>query len=364
MLNQGQTYPIGLDLGPDDLFAVQLERAGRGLRIREAMHRHLDADTDGDPLSDSSLPGFLKKLRQKANFRGKRVVLRLDSSQVFSFPLQFQAERDEDPEQAILRQSENHIPYALEDAVLDYSCLQALDSKNPTGYACTVVASRREYICRCLSLMKEAGLDVRVIEYGAPSLIRLHDHLLGMPREPAILCYLGRKQTLIGFASRDRIYAERHLPWGVDRCLDKLKRNLVQDDARARWLLGSYGLKYGLRTELEPAEMERLDRDTLRAVYQIIISPLEELVHEFNRLFAYIRSEERQVRFEGTMLYGHLQVIQGLESYLAGRINLPVQEMAPAAHFKTGPKCRLPEAEIDSGFALALGLSLRRVPWL
>ena len=364
MQQTGQTYPIGIDLGPDDLFAVQLERSGRKLRIREAMHRQLDETADGDPLSEPALAGVLAGLRNKWAFKGKKVVLRLDSPQVFSFPLQFQAERGEDPEQAILRQSENHIPYALEDAVLDYSCLQPLNSDEPIRYASTVVATQRDYVGRCLTIMKRAGLDCEAMEYGAPSLIRLHGHIEGMSEEPVILCYLGRYQTLISFASRDRIYAERHLPWGMEKCVDKLKRNIVQDDSRARWLLGSYGLAYGLRSRLDNKKIEGMDRTTLRAVYQIIISPLEELVHEFQRLFAYIRSDAKQIRFEGASLYGHLGAIKGFEEYLAGRINLPVKRMNPSQHLKKSPKCRLPEADIDSGFALALGLSLRRVPWL
>ncbi len=364
MQNKGQTYPIGIDLGPGNLFAAQLESSGKGLRIREAMHRELNEGSDGEPLSDNALPDLLTDIRKNMNFRGKRVVLRLDSPQVFSFPLQFQAEKDEDPEQAILRESSSHIPFDLGEAVIDYSCLKPLSNEEPIKYACIVVATKRDYVEHCLSTIKKTGLDVEVMEYGASSLIRLHDYLAGMPDDPVILCYLGWRQTMISFASKDRIYAERHLPWGLGICVDKLKRNLVHDDKRARHLLARYGLKYWIRDKLGLEELQDLDPDTLRAVHQIIISPLEKLVHEFHRLFAYIRSEERQIQFKGTMLYGHLEVIEGLENYLADRINLPVHKITLTQHIKTGLKCRLPESEIGSGFALALGLCLRKLPWL
>ena len=101
-----------------------------------------------------------------------------------------------------------------------------------------------------------------------------------------------------------------------------------------------------------------------RAIYQIIIPHIEELIGEFYKMIVFLRSEERDSVFEGICIYGEGTLINHLDSYIEGRLNIPTQVKNSMTKLGLSDDGSLPDSSESAQFALALGLAMRKVRWL
>ena len=102
----------------------------------------------------------------------------------------------------------------------------------------------------------------------------------------------------------------------------------------------------------------------LRAVFQIITPYIEEVIHEFHKIIAYVRSEISNPIFEGIYLYGQGTRIRNLDRYIERRLNIPTKLVNPFTNATLSDKDIPTDTSEGALFALALGLALRKVPWL
>ena len=129
--------------------------------------------------------------------------------------------------------------------------------------------------------------------------------------------------------------------------------------------------KYGLIYENRESDKDGMDpneesmRDSMpRAVYQIITPYIEELLEEFHKMIGYLRSEEQNVDFEGIYIYGQGAFIHDMDGYIGRRLDIPTNLVNPMTKIGLSEEGVLADMSEGFRFALALGLAMRKVPWL
>jgi len=369
MLNLTTRYPIGIDIGAQDIYAAQLKDTKRGLKIRGLAHRQVAEGTVDASGVNESLLTSLKAVSKDNRFSGRRVVLRIPPQFVFSFPLRFQLNAGEDLEEAILRESRDYLPFPMDEAVIDYPSIVSQSLEGVTEYKTTIAAVRRDYIETYLLVLKKAGFIVEAVDFGVSALIRLHTYLHDPGQTPIILCNIGSRQSLLAVVTSDNIIAQIDINWGLENLLRTVLANLnvTGSEDRARIFLQKYGLLYEdrLQTQAKDATEEPgLEEDTLRVMYQIITPYVEELVYEFHKFIGYVRSEENNVVFDGIFLYGQAAFVRDLERYLEKRLRIPTRFVDIFMKADTPDTISQTEALERIPFALALGLAMRKVTWL
>ncbi len=365
MLNIKTRYPIGIDINGDDLYATQLRHSRLGPVVKGVLHREIGGQSDDESDSDNEILPLLKELAGDGTFRGRRVVIRLPPRHLYSFPIRFQLKKNESLEGAIVRETREYLPFPVEEAVLDYPSIMATLSEGEERYRVNVVALRRGLVERYLSLLKRAGFTVEAIENGISALIRLHNYLRSAPNDPTILCHIDRNRTTLSALTKQGIVAELNAQWGIQRALRRLQANLElgNDHRKAGFLLRTFGLTYEDRkTEVDFSDAK--DDRMQRAVYQIIVPSIEELVNELHKTISYLRSEASDASFQEIHIYGQSGMIRDLDRFVARRLNIKTRIMNPLAEFPLATKELFPDDSNGSPFACALGLSLRRLPWL
>jgi Tfp pilus assembly PilM family ATPase len=220
-----------------------------------------------------------------------------------------------------------------------------------------------------LLMLKQAGLIVEAVDFGVSSLIRLHNHLYDAIHNPIILCNIGQTQSLLSIVTKDSILAQHNVAWGIQILLRRILTNLElsNEKDKAKILLIKYGLVHEDRESCNngPDVTEDITTDNIRrAIYQIIASYMEELTHELHKIVGYVRSEERNVVFEGIYMYGQAPFIRCLDHYLERRLNSPTTLINPMTKVALSDNSTLPDISEGAPFALALGLAMRKVPWL
>jgi type IV pilus assembly protein PilM len=369
MLKLNSKYPIGIDIDDQNVYAVQLKQLRTDFAVRGLVYREFDGETARDIEASDGLLSFLKEIRRDKQFVGKRVVAHLSSQNVFSFPIRFQLGEEETLEDAILRQSKEHLPFPIEQGIIDYSSITALPSSESDEHTATIIAVRRDVIEKYLHIFKRAGLIVETIDCGISSLIRLHSYLFDLGRNPIILCNIGYNQSMLSAVTADCILAQRNIPWGARILLGRIraKLELSNDEHTAKMLLKKYGLMYEDH-ESSSTDMDS-DRNTMtntysRTVYQIVTPHIEEWLNEIRKITSYLKSKDPDQRFEGIYIYGYAPFIANLDRYLEKRLEITTRLVNPMAEVALTNDNILPDVSEGAPFGLALGLGMQKVSWL
>jgi type IV pilus assembly protein PilM len=256
----------------------------------------------------------------------------------------------------------------MEEAVIDYPSLEAVNSGDAPEYKAIMIAARRALIEKYASVLRKVGIVLEAVDFQVSSLIRLHRHQRNGQPGHQILCHLGMNQTLLAIVANGSILAQRHVPNGLQLLLGKIEDNLAlaQGNRSAKAMLQKYGLAYEdqQRADRGPAVQSDETSRLQRVIYQILSPQIEQLLHELHKIIGYVRSEAPNSVFENISVYGPGILIRKLDDYLASRLNIPAQLLNPLQTMAL-PNDGTPVDPAEGGpFALALGLAMRKVPWL
>ncbi|NNG02245.1 MAG: pilus assembly protein PilM [Desulfobacteraceae bacterium] len=372
------TYPIGVDLADQYVYAAQFKKNANGPVIRGLYDRMLDKGlfewTADDPDLDAEFSGQLtaifKEIRTSDDFADRRIVLKLPAHLLFTFPVTFELEEEATVEAAIVRECRRYLSFPLEEAVIDYPGIDRMADGDTPRYRASIIAVRRDQVEKYLSLASSAGLVVEAIDYGMAALFRLHHHLYPIKPKPMILCNLGYRQSLLAIVTADNILAQRAVTWGFHDIAERIRSNfeLPAASGSLAGLIRTCGLRYetGRHGQDAPgdnsSDTSMGDMDVHRTVYQVLAPYVDELIHELHQIIAYVRSETRHTAFESIALYGQGSDVHHLDQYLESRLGIPTRCINPMTKISAGEK------SVDSSgaanYAIALGLGLRQVKWL
>jgi type IV pilus assembly protein PilM len=369
MVALNSRYPIGIDIGKNNIYAAQLKENRQGLMIRGLVHREYQNDKGGILEAKDVLIPLLRDVVKDKRLKGKRVVVHFPSEYILSFPLSFQLGKAETIEAAIMRSSKQYLTFPLEEAIIDYPSLTSVSGDEGNRYRASVVAARKDQITDYLSILNAAGLTVEVVDFGVSSLLRFHNYPQQTIEHSIILCNIGYSQSLLSIVTKDSILVQRSVARGIRTVLKNLQANLElsADSDEAKVLLKKYGLFYEDCLDcLVPEDKTAPDdmRDMYRAIYQIINPHIEQLVHEFHRVIGYARSEQQDAVLEGIYIYGPGTFIRHLDRYLEKRLNIPANLINPLNKVGLSEDASLSDLSEVGSFGLALGLAMRKVTWL
>jgi type IV pilus assembly protein PilM len=357
MFNLRSTYPIGIDLSDQSIYAVQLKETRQGLAVRGLAHREFELGDEGIFDTGDALISEIEEALNNRAFRGKRVVVHFPPENIISFPISFQVGEAETLEEAILREAEQHLPFPIAEAIIDYASIVSLPSGGANRYKASITTAHRDQMKKYLLMLKEAGLTVEAVEGGISCLIRLHRYLYEFDSNPIVLCNIGYTGSILSVVTGDGILVQRSLPWGIQILLRKVQENLEISRDRAKTIVKQYGILCN--------DGINLGDSMSRAINQMATTYLEELIHEFHNIIGYVISEEQDVVLERIYIYGQGSLIRYMDRYLEREVNIPTTLI-----INPMTKVELPEDNILSdvsegaSFALALGLAMRKVTWL
>jgi type IV pilus assembly protein PilM len=362
-------YPIGIDIGHCHIYAAQLEADPKGLAIKGLFHGSVGEVPAASSDRDREITASLTQIRKNRRFQGKAAVVSLPSSDTLNFPIRLAIDPERDVEEAIVEEARNHLPYPVSEAIIDYPSLVQVSSGTPDIYRVTVVSVHRDTLARYERVFRHAGLVLEAVDFNASALLRLYRRRHPQPTGVVALALIGRTRTMLSVISGEEILGHRNIDWGVQVLADKLMINFGHSKGieNTRSLLERYGFAYhrfnGGGAKEESAEGPE-QSDTMRAVSQVITPLVEELVHEFHKMFSYIRSETASILIDKLCLYGAAGGVFRLDRFLSHRLGIPTVLIDPLSD-GTLKMNGASNGGLDASlYALALGLAARRIPWL
>ena len=141
MVSLNSKYPIGIDIGKNNIYAAQFKENRQGLVIRGLVHRQYQSENGGILEARDVLIPLLRDVVKDKQLKGKRVVVHFPSEYILSFPISFQLGKDETVEAAIMRNSKQYLTFPLEEAIIDYPSLTLVSGEEGNKYRASVVAA-------------------------------------------------------------------------------------------------------------------------------------------------------------------------------------------------------------------------------
>ncbi len=352
------TFSLGIELGPQRLNLVQMERvAGKAALRAMASIPHpfaLDELRD-DP---QKLKASLKQAYAMQPFKGKRVVSCLPADQIKLITVSFRPVEGEPDTVPVIAELRERLKGELDDMVVDFMTLRQEEADSPKRDALVALAPRDKVVAH-LDLLAHAGLDVDALDIGPAALARLVSHAgaihaPGFPNLPNVLLVnFGTDSSYLTVIWGRRLMLDRSVDFSENRLFSRLQQVLEMPRELATRLLYEH--------RAETRAKESAPDETHHMVAEVLRPEINQLLQEINKTLVYMASRTRGKSVDKIYLAGRVCNYPGILSSLAGQLHVPVEKLDPIAVFRSATNQFAADLGTMAGMALTTGLALRGV---
>ncbi|MFP3515851.1 type IV pilus assembly protein PilM [Pseudomonas sp. SIMBA_077] len=235
---------VGVDIGSHTIKIVELSRSNGTFQLEAYAIEPLatllvDDQTSAEP---KSVAQTLLKALSKSAVSARDAVVALPDTQVICKKIEVDADlREDDLELYVRLEAEQHIPYALDEAALDFEVLGAL-ANDPERLQVLLVTCRQQALAWYEAVLSHAGLKARVIAVQADALARAIEGATPvikdspLPTTVAVIDF-AHDTTLLSIVRQEQVLYTRELLFGVDtfedetfnmQALEHVRRGLEQ----------------------------------------------------------------------------------------------------------------------------------------
>ncbi len=350
------THAFGLDIGDRSIKAVELRLSRFSIgKPRLTMHAWNEIPIPEGMFSPGKIErpaeaaALLRSVVQTATpkpIRPRAVVLSLPESTTFVKTIEIPRVPREQVALAIARESEEHIPLPLAEAILDWQLLVPLEQDKTIR--AIVAAAPRALVENFVTTLEDTGLIVLAVEAEALSLVRglLLEDLL--PGDNAIgILDLGATRSNIIIFDEGTIQLSTSIRFSGDTVTKMIaeRLNISWEDAE----------KIKIECGLEPERCENRIRPIIATILSDLVSDIRTALNAY-----------RQSKTDGHPV-GLLYITGGsanatmIDTFLRQKLHLKVHRANPLRGFLTPASF---PAERAASFTTAIGLARRATRYL
>lgn len=259
-------FTLGLDIGNASIKCVELEWEGDQFKLSQIAKAAIENS------SKEALSAALQRLFSQKSFTAKKIRIAVSGPSLIIRRVQLPRLTYSELKGAIRFEAESHIPFPIDDCVLDFQILSEAPDKKTMNVL--LVAAKRELVQERLQMVAPLGLEVEVVDVAAASMINAFEKLNEDSHE--------RAQGLLNIGSQSSLLAILH-----EKQLFYVREMAV----------GSHGITQALSEMkgIAEAEAEKLKIDSPAELAQDISSAarkgLEPLVEELRTAIDYFENE-------------------------------------------------------------------------
>jgi type IV pilus assembly protein PilM len=273
MSNFGNAHkPLGIDLGASCIKAVQLSRAGRTVKVKGIYKVDINREKTERPSPEIFIES-LKRLFTENKIHADLIVS--------SFPLSLAIVRNtvvpfgdrKKINQVIKFQAEPHIPFPIEEVVIDFHELAKEPEENEKTPV-IIVGAKKDRIAKHLEICKEGGVDPAAI--GLDAFLLVNNYLVRAAEsteESIALLDIGATKSLLVLMREKKILLLRSINVGGDHVTEALQNEFGIDFQAAE----------NIKKEKASAVSKENPTDEEKRIYKAIGPVLHRLAKETDR---------------------------------------------------------------------------------
>lgn len=195
---------LGLDVGSSAVKVVELSRVDESYRVEAYAAEPLPAATVvAGNISDARAVGeAIRNACRRAGVKPKKVCAGIRNSAVVTKTLEMDATLDDrEMEAEVMREAGRHIPFPMEDVVIDFEPMH-LSALDPSKVDVLLVACRVEHVAQLQEATELAGLGLDVVDVESHGAHHAVVHAAGSVA-PVALADIGANTTTVMLVNGD-----------------------------------------------------------------------------------------------------------------------------------------------------------------
>jgi Tfp pilus assembly PilM family ATPase len=233
-LSKSHTYPIGIDVGDNNLKLVQLGENGNGISLIAGKSENLP---EGVKAGSSQWQRWaidtIRQLTSNGDFRGKEVVAAMPSREVFIDNIKITKTDTNDVEDAIFSKIKQKLPF---EPIKENTMIKYIPMEQDNVL---VTAVERKIIDRHLAIYERAGLSIKSIGIWPIALANCYTKFFGRRKSDSdsivLLVCIEENYTNIVICRHQNLLYARSLSIGLSHMDNKKSVNkLVMDLTECR----------------------------------------------------------------------------------------------------------------------------------
>jgi len=355
-------YIIGLDIGWSSIKMVQFKKADDGLHLVRAEVRELGKNVDQE-VDEKVKASILKDLLKGIDIKNSRVIATINCPQtaikIAHVPYMPKSELDS----GIKLEAKNYFPFPIDECLIEYKVLGDTVEKGVRKYEIAVSVSPNTTVSKHISLLGSAGITPFSLVPCPLALEKLAEGI--KPTEEGsgnrTLCFIdigARSAELVIFKGTDLMFSRKIPVVGQDftksmmgvLVSDRGKTELSFDEAE------KVKREVGIPGEGQSAIVD--DKISTTQIISMMRNPLEQLVTEIDRCFAYYREESGGEKIDSVILFGGGAYLSGLVKFLSGELGVPVKLGDSLEGFKLDPAVARERGNLSHRLEFAIGAAL------
>lgn len=341
---------LGLDIGSSSAKLCMLKDGRSGIELESVDREVLPADAivDGSILDRSGVANSLRRLVGRSGVKQKRCAIAISGYSVIVKPLSLPLYSEEQLAENMRWEVEQHIPYNYDEVVYDTWVLNRNRAQNTMDIL--LVASKRDVVQDYIQVVRDAGLEVRVVDVASFALQNMVETAYGM--SPGNTCTgiinIGAAVTSLAMVTGGMTRSVRDMTIGGNQITEEIQKKLgISREEAEAFKIGDVS---------EGAAM------IPREVEDIIVQVSETIANEIKRSLMFFYETSGQEHVDELILCGGVvknpTTLKVIERTLGERVTMasPFQKMR--FNEKLYTRDALDKLSLESG--VAVGLALRR----
>lgn len=355
---------VGLDIGTSSVRVLEARQDGSKWVLEAAGWADLpkEALEAGKPEARQAfLVDATRKLFKENGIKSRNVVTSLSGDSVIVRYVKLPFMSAEELRGAIATEAEQYIPLNIDQVILDFQILGEVQEEGQKKLDVLLVAAKNDAVDQHLSVLKMAGLTPRIIDVDAFALQNAFDlSRIEGNEETVALLNIGAGLTTLNV---------------VDGGQSRFTRDItVAGNDFTREIQKEFNLRFGEAEEIKKAQgaitMEEDDLglgsmaekdDRVLRMSDAMMPVLNKLLGEIRRSFDFYETQSRKKTVERIVLTGGTARLKNLNRFLANKLGIPVENMAPFRNIEFGRGLDAERVnEQDCRLGVCLGLAMRR----
>jgi type IV pilus assembly protein PilM len=166
---------LGVDIGSAAIKAVEARRGSRGIELVRygIAPTPPGAVVEGGIVDGRAVAGALAALLRTAGIRRREAVVSVAGPNVLSRILRLPPIPHEEVKQAIRWEAERHLPFPVEEAVLDAQVVGEVTEDGQRQLEVLLAAAPEAMAMSCVQVLEEAGVRAAAVELSALAMVRV-----------------------------------------------------------------------------------------------------------------------------------------------------------------------------------------------
>ncbi len=264
--------------------------------------------------------------------------------------------------EAIKWEIKTHIPFPVETAVINYSVLDEIKTKEITKLDLLVAVVQKSSVDRTRGLFEKAGIRLEglsIAPFAVWNLLK-GTSILKKDKRTAFID-VGSENTKIFFFDGENLEFYRELPIGGIHFTktmiglfvsDKWQMNLNYEQAEAM------KRRYGIPEENTQDLTE--DGLPLKQIYQVMRPTLRRFLNEVSRSFGYYKEQFSKVSIDRVILAGGASKMKNIDSHLSSELGISIEKIEGLIKVEKGPSVKDGDLLLQTipHIAIAMGAAL------